>query len=142
MTEPTEAHFTTALRTRYADCDHQGVVFNARWFELFSVATGEFWRELIGGYEHLPRSFGVETVVAETGARFRGTAGPDQLIDFTVRPARIGTSSLRIEIDASREGQLIAEGFTEYVFVDRTQLQPAPIPEPVKKLLAEPTANG
>jgi len=32
--------FTTTLRTRYADCDHQGHVFNARWFELFTVATG------------------------------------------------------------------------------------------------------
>jgi acyl-CoA thioester hydrolase len=136
------AEFTTTLRTRYADCDHQGVVFNARWFELFSVATGEFWREVIGGYEHLPQSFGVETVAAETGARFRGTAGPDQQIDFTVRVARVGASSLRIELDAAKDGQLIVEAFTEYVFVDRRTMQPTPIPEPVKKMLPEPSASA
>lgn len=133
--------FTTTLRTRYADCDHQGHVFNARWFELFTVATGEFWRELIGGYGHLPASFGVETVAAETGARFRGAAGPDELIEFTVTPARIGNSSLRLEIDALKDGQLIVEAFTEYVFVDRQSLQPAPIPEPVRKMLPHPSAS-
>lgn len=132
---------TTTIRVRYADCDHQGVVFNARWFELFSVAMGEFWRETIGGYEHLPRSFNVETVIAETGARFRGAAHPDDLLEFSIKPMRIGNSSLRVELDAAKDGQLIVEGFIEFVFVDRQTMQPQPIPDQVRNMLPEPPAT-
>ena len=73
-----EHEITHELRVRYAECDAQGIVFNARWFEYFDVAMTEFWREVIGGYQHLPVKFGVETVVAETGARFRGAGRFDE----------------------------------------------------------------
>lgn len=136
-----DAAVTTTLRVRYADCDAQGIIFNARWFELFDVAMTEFWREVIGGYEHLQRSFGIETVIAETGARFRGAGRFDDVLSFEIRTMRIGESSMRVELDASRDGQLLAEGFIEYVFVDRQSLQPTGIPEQVKNMLPDPTAS-
>lgn len=139
MSDP--APFTTTLRVRFADCDAQGIVFNARWFELFDVAVTEFWRDLIGGYEHLPRSFDAETVVAETGARFRGAGRPDDIIDFKISVARVGTSSLRIELDGYKADQLLVEGFIEYVFVDRENFQPIAIPDQVRNMLPDPTAT-
>lgn len=129
--------FTATIRVRYADCDAQGIVFNARWFELFDVAMTEFWRESIGGYEHLPRSFNIEAVIAETGARFRGAGRFDDLLDVEIAVARVGTSSMRIELDVSKDGQLLAEGFIEYVFVDRQSMQPVPIPDQVKNMLPD-----
>lgn len=131
----------TSIRIRYADCDIQGIVFNARWFELFDVAMTEFWRETIGGYEHIQRSFQMETVIAETGARFRGAARPDELIDFRTAPTRVGNSSLRMEIDAFRDDQLLVEGFIEFVFVEAATFQPAAIPEQVRNMLPEPPAS-
>ncbi|MBJ7458882.1 MAG: acyl-CoA thioesterase [Thermoleophilaceae bacterium] len=126
---------THELRVRYSECDAQGIVFNARWFEYFDVAMTEFWREVIGGYSHLPDSLGVETVVAETGARFRGAGRFDDLLAFVIHVRRIGTSSMRVEIDCRREETLLCEGFIEYVFVDPRELIPVPIPEQLLELL-------
>ncbi len=133
---------TTTLRVRYADCDAQGIIFNGRWFELFDTAMTEFWRETIGGYDHLPRSLNVETVVAETGARFRGAGRFDDQLDFAIHVRRIGESSLRIEIDATKQDQLLAEGFIEYVFVDAQTFQPTNIPDQVRNMLPEPSATA
>lgn len=136
----TNEPITTSLRVRYADCDAQGIIFNARWFELFDTAMTEFWRETIGGYQHMPQSLGVETVVAETGARFRGAGRFDELIDFTIKVVRIGGSSMRVEIDAMRGPQLLAEGFIEYVFVSASDFAPVEIPEQVRGMLPTPNA--
>jgi acyl-CoA thioester hydrolase len=130
--------FTHQLRVRYAECDAQGIVFNGNWFLYFDTVMTEFWRELIGGYGHLPEKFNVETVVAETGARFRGAGRFDDLLDFTVAVPRIGTSSMRVEFDVTRAGELLVEGFIEYVFVDAAALQPVPIPELVREQLPAP----
>lgn len=132
---------TTTLRIRHADCDTQGIVSTQRWFELFTVAMGEFWRDAIGGYDHLPASFGVQTVIAETGTRFRGAARPDELIDFTINIARLGAGSLRAEIDAAKDGLPLAEGFIEFVFVSVKTFEPVEIPEQVRNMLPEPDAS-
>lgn len=131
----------TQLRVRYADCDAQGIIFNGRWFELFDTAMTEFWRETIGGYDHLPKTLGVETVVAETGARFRGAGRFDDVITFSMTVPRVGASSMRVEIDATRDGAPLAEGFIEYVFVDANTFQPVEIPEQVRNMLPETTAT-
>lgn len=129
--------FSHELRVRYSECDAQGIVFNANWFTYMDVTMTEFWREVIGGYEHLPKSLGVETVVAETGARFRGVARFDDTLVLTVRVRRVGTSSMRVEIEAQRGDDLLCEGFLEYVFVDPRELRPVPIPDRVRTLLPD-----
>jgi acyl-CoA thioester hydrolase len=130
--------FTHQLRVRYAECDAQGIVFNGNWFLYFDTVMTEYWRELIGGYNHLPDQFGVETVVAETGARFRGAGRFDDLLDFSVRLPRVGNSSLRVEFDVSMDENLLVEGFIEYVFVDAKTLAPMPIPDMVRGQLPAP----
>ncbi|MFY9489226.1 MAG: thioesterase family protein [Solirubrobacterales bacterium] len=127
--------FTHRLRVRYAECDAQSIVFNANWLTYFDVVNTELWRELAGGYEAVRREHGVETVVAETGLRFRGAARFDDVLDFTAVVARIGKSSMRMEIAATRESDLLVEGFLEYVFVDRKRFRPAPIPDAIREAL-------
>jgi YbgC/YbaW family acyl-CoA thioester hydrolase len=122
---------------RYAECDAQQIVFNGNWFLYYDTVMTEYWRELIGGYAHLPEKFGTETVVAETGARFRGAGRFDDLLDFVVKVTRVGNSSMRVEIDALRDGELLVEGFLEYVFVDAQSFQPVPIPELVREALPQ-----
>jgi acyl-CoA thioester hydrolase len=124
--------FTHQLRVRYAECDAQGIVFNGNWFLYFDTVMTEYWRELIGGYNYLPENFGIETVVAETGARFRGAGRFDDLLDFEVKVPRVGSSSLRVEFDVSKDENLLVEGFIEYVFVDAQTLAPMPIPDMVR----------
>lgn len=135
------APYTHRVRIRYAECDMQGIVFNANWFALFDDTVGACWRERLGGYERLSGG-GIEIVVAETGARFRGAARFEELIDFELVVARIGNSSLRVEIAALRENadgdrDLLVEGFLEYVFIDHASFTPVAIPEDVRAALAE-----
>lgn len=128
---------TTTLRITQDDCDGQGNVSTAGWYALFSTATEEFWREVIGGYHHLPQSLGVRTITAETGARFRGAARPGDVVDVTVIAVRVGSSSLRIELVASREGQPLAESFAEHVFVQPQSFEPAEMPEQLRRMLVD-----
>ncbi len=128
--------FTHQLRVRYSECDAQAIVFNANWFTYFDVVMTEFWRERIGGYDRLRAEHGVEMVVAEIGARFRGAGRFDDLIDFSAEIARVGESSTRAEITATRGADLLVEGFLEYVFVDAESWRPAPIPDRAREALA------
>lgn len=134
--------FSHELRVRYSECDAQGIVFNANWFTYMDVTMTEFWRDVIGGYEHLPRTLGVETVVAETGARFRGAARFDDAISFVPRVVRVGTSSMRVEIDGLRGEELLFEGFLEYVFVSARELSPVPIPDQIRDMLPVEGPSG
>ncbi|MFY9469180.1 MAG: thioesterase family protein [Solirubrobacterales bacterium] len=120
---------------RYSECDAQSIVFNANWLTYFDVVNTEFWRAIAGGYEVVRRDHNAETVVAETGIRFRGAARFDDVLDFTAVVARVGTSSMRMEIAATRENDLLVEGFLEYVFVDREHFRPAAIPGEIRTLL-------
>lgn len=134
--------FSHELRVRYSECDSQGIVFNANWFMYMDVAMNEFLRETIGGYQHLPESMNVELVVAETGARYRGAARYDEVLTFRVKLARLGTSSLRMEMDGLRGEELIFEGFLEYVCVDANSLTPVPIPDRIRGMLPEEGPSG
>ena len=40
--------FTHRIRVRYAECDPQGVVFNANYYAYFDLLMTELWREAVG----------------------------------------------------------------------------------------------
>ncbi|MGB0872540.1 MAG: acyl-CoA thioesterase [Solirubrobacterales bacterium] len=134
-----EGSISHELRVRYNECDAQGIVFNANWFVYFDAAMTEFWRETIGGYQHVPTAYSIEVVVAETGARFRGAARFDDVVNIVPKLRRVGTSSMRVEFDALRGDDLLVEGFIECVFVDANAMQPTPIPDGIRNML--PTAD-
>lgn len=128
--------FIHRVRIRYAECDMQGIVFNANWYALFDDAVGALWRERLGGYDRIS-SQGIEIVVAESGARFRGAARPEEIVDFHVVVARLGNSSMRVEIAALRENDLLVEGYLEYVFIDHASFTPVSIPDDLRGTLEE-----
>ena len=69
MAEP----FVHRLRVRYAECDPQGVLFNAHYLAYIDHTITELWRAAYGGYDAMLER-GVDIVVAETGLRFRAPA--------------------------------------------------------------------
>lgn len=42
--------FAHRLRVRYAECDAQGVVFNAHYLTYLDVSITELWRAAFGSY--------------------------------------------------------------------------------------------
>jgi len=60
--------FRHRLRPRYAECDAQGVVFNAHYLAYLDISMTELWRAAFGGYGEMLAK-GVDMVVAEAALR-------------------------------------------------------------------------
>ena len=71
--------FVHRLRVRYAECDPQGVLFNANYLAYIDHTMIELWRAAYGGYAAM-LDRGVDIVVAEANLRFRASARFDEEI--------------------------------------------------------------
>jgi acyl-CoA thioester hydrolase len=120
--------FVHALRVRYAECDVQGVVFNAHYLAYFDVSMTELWRAAFGGYQAM-LDRGVDMVVAEAQLRFQGPARFDQELRLEVAIVRMGNTSILSRHQISHGEQPVVEGTLAHVLVDRQTLRKTPIPD-------------
>jgi acyl-CoA thioester hydrolase len=132
--------FMHPLRVRFAECDPQGIVFNAHYVAYFDVALTELWREALGSWAAMVDR-GVDAVVAEVNVRYRAPARSDDLLDLRVAVEGFGTTSLRTRVDVLRGGELLAEGRLRHVFVDAAAWTPVAAPDWMRTALA-PYADG
>ena len=130
--------FRHRLRVRYHECDAQGVVFNAHYLTYCDIAITEMWRGLCGSYDKLIER-GVDHVVAESTLRFRAPARFDDEVDIDVAVLRLGTTSMDVGFAIRRDGAVLTEVRSRYVFVDPQTLQKKPPPDEIR-LLLEPLA--
>ena len=130
-----------SLRVRFAECDPQGIVFNARYLEYFDVAMTELWREAFGGYDAIMDEHGVDIVVAEAGIRFRSALRFDDVFELRVTIKRLGTTAMTTAIAVERDGEPVAEGELRHVFVRSGSTDKTEIPERIRAALA-PHAQG
>lgn len=132
MSEP----FTHKLRVRYAECDAQGVVFNAHYLAYVDVGITELWRAAFGGYgEMLER--GLDVVVAEAQLRFRAAAHFDDELTLEVTVTHMGHTSIVSRHRILRSQELLVECTIRHVMVDRTTLAKAEIPGWARERLAQ-----
>ena len=135
--------FTYQLRVRYAECDPQGVVFNAQYLAYFDVSLTELWRAAFGSYQAM-LDRGVDVVVGEAQVRFQAPARFDELLTLAIAVTHLGTTSVVSEHRISRDGELLVEGTMRHVLVECEGLTKTPIPEWMRDRLApwtvEPTA--
>ena len=132
--------FTHRLRVRYNECDPQNIVFNAHHLAYADVALTELQREAFGSYAQMVEVHGVDLVVAEARVRYRGPARFDDLLDVTLTVADLGTTSMTIGLEITREGQLLVDGELRYVFVDAATWEKTPIPGGLREVLWAYTA--
>ena len=139
MAEPPSA-FTHRMRVRYAECDAQGVVFNAHYLGFVDHALTELWRERFGGYATVVAR-GVDVVVAESHLRFHASARFDEEIDIAVTVAALGTTSMTLhnEITRAADAARLVVAEMRYVWVDVTTSAKTPIPDWARAALAPPT---
>lgn len=129
------------LRVRYAECDAQGVVFNAHYLAYFDLVLTELWRAALGSYAAMTDR-GTDVVVAEATVNFRAPARFDDLLDLEIEVLRLGRTSMGTGYRVLREGALLAEGSMVHVFVDRRTLTKAPIPGWIRAALQAPPVPG
>lgn len=131
MAEP----LTHPLRVRYAECDAQGVVFNAHYLAWFDMNMTELWRAAFGSYQAaIERGFDIVVVTAEL--TYRASGRFDEMLDLEVSVAALGTTSLTTRHAVRRDGQLLVEGTLRHVLVEPRSLTKLPIPDWVRESLA------
>jgi acyl-CoA thioester hydrolase len=122
--------FVHRLRVRYAECDAQGVLFNAQYLAYIDHSVTELWRAAYGGYERMLER-GVDVVVAEARLRFLRSARFDQEVDAEMLVTHMGTTSLhsRHRLIDAEDRAVLMEADMRHVWVDRTAGGKTPIPD-------------
>ena len=128
--------FSWTFRVRYHETDPQGIVFNANYFTYFDMTMTELWRAALDGYAEAMAEHGVDMVVAEAAATFRGSARFDEEVELRAEVTRLGTTGMTTELEVRRAGEVLVEGRLRHVFVDRESWQPTPVPAAVRAGLA------
>ena len=126
MAEP----FVHRMRVRYAECDAQGVLFNAHYLAYIDHSITELWRAAYGGYERMLQR-GVDVVVAEAQLQFLEGARFDQEIDAEMLLTHLGTTSMRSHHRMVRvpDGAPLMEADMRHVWIDRETQRKTPIPD-------------
>ena len=137
MAEP----FIYKLRVRYAECDPQGVLFNANYLAYVDHTITELWRAAYGGYTVM-LDRGVDIVVAEANLRFLGSARFDDEVEIEALVSRIGTTSLTTAYRFLRTGELLLEATLRHVFIDRGTGTKTPMPQWARDGLAPWTVHA
>ena len=138
MTEP----FTYLLRVRYAECDAQQVVFNAKYVEYIDVASLEYFRAIFGDYRNLLEK-GLDTQVVNVNVSWKAPATFDDIIAISFELKRIGTTSITYTIGFTNyeTKQPLATGEITYVMVSVNEHEKKAIP-PEQRQQLEAGASG
>lgn len=109
----------TKIIARYSETDQMGVIYHANYFPWFEVARAELFAKTETTYQELEIK-GVMLPVIEVGCKYKASA---KYADHLLIRSRVETLSpvrFKIAYQVVREADqvLIAEGFTEHVFLD------------------------
>ncbi len=142
MTPDEPAPFVLRFRVRYAECDGQLVVFNARWGDYADLAATEYLRAALGGIQAL-HAQGLDTQVVHYRIDWRAPARFDEVLEARLRCVRVGSTSFTVAIDFANQasGQLLAQAQLVYVLVRWPELQKAPIDAALARQLREGAAG-
>jgi acyl-CoA thioester hydrolase len=141
MAEP----FIHRLRVRYAECDQQGVLFNANYLAYIDHTITEMWRVAYGGYTTM-LDRGIDVVVAEASLRFLGSARFDEEVTIEATVTKIGTTSVSTMYRFLHDGELLLDATMRHVFIDRATAAKTPLPdwarEGLVQWLAQPAGGS
>jgi len=132
----TASPFTFLLRIRYAECDAQHVVFNARYGDYADIAMNEFIRCLIGGYGQLIQA-GMDTQVVRAVTDFLSPAKFDEVMAITVETSSVGNTSFSVTMNMALYpcGRLVATTTMTYVLVTAMEHKKMSVPEELRSSL-------
>ncbi len=126
----------TPLRVRYAECDLQGIVFNAHYMAFADIGLTEYMRALVAADRPrdegdmmgtFTRHFGGDNWVRHAEVDFRASARADDLLDIAVRIIRFGKTSYALLVHILRGDELLNVVKLTYVWFDPATEQVSPV---------------
>lgn len=97
--------FRVTYPLRFAHCDPAGIAFYPRCLELCDAAVEDWTPAVLGDDRramHMGRGLGLPTV--SLAATFAAPSKLGDLLDFAVKLARVGRSSIDLEVDVTCKG--------------------------------------
>jgi acyl-CoA thioester hydrolase len=121
------------LRVRWAEVDRQDVVFNGHYFFYFDVAVTEYWRAIGLDYPAALVAGGTDLFAIKASAQFHASATYDDLLDIGCRTARLGRTSMELQVGVFRGDAHLTSGELVYVHVDLATKRSTPLPPFVRE---------
>jgi 4-hydroxybenzoyl-CoA thioesterase len=91
--------FTLRQKVYFQHCDPAGIVFYPRYFEMINSIIEEWFAQRLGApFETLHASAAVPTVAIKI--EFHAPSKLGDILEFRLRPTRIGRSSVDLAIEA------------------------------------------
>lgn len=119
--------FSTPVKVRFAETDAQGIAHNSNYFVWFEVARVDYLDEYAGGYQRI-RDEGIEALVLETHVRYLIPAKFDDRLLVHARCVDVRGARFRYEYAIERDGELIADGWTNHATVNARTFRPTRVP--------------
>ena len=120
--------FSTDVSVRFAETDAQGVAHNSNYLVWFEVARIAYLAEYAGGYSAI-REQGLESLVLESHVRYRQPATFDDRLTIHTRVGELRGARFRFDYEITRNGEVIADGWTSHACVEAKTLRPTRIPQ-------------
>lgn len=117
---------TWTAAVRYAECDSQGIVFNAHYLTWCDEAATAWFAETGTNYPAL-LARGLDTRVVSSRLDWSSSARWGDAVDLRVRPDRIGRTSFVLAFDVRVGDRSCCQVHTTYVLVDHDG-SPTPVP--------------
>jgi len=93
--------FTLQQKVRFQHCDPAGIVFYPRYFEMVTATVEEWFAQRLGvPFETLHGPLGAAVPTVSMTVEFNAPSRLGDVLEFRLRPARIGRSSVGLSIAA------------------------------------------
>ena len=134
--------FRTLIRVRYAECDAQLVVFNARYGDYVDLATTEYMRALFGSYQAVMER-GYDYQVVKLSTDFKSPARFDDVLAIDLEVGKLGNSSFSYQLTFSEyySNRTVAVSEIIYVMMTYPDYEKTPIPDFYREALTKGTGD-
>nr|WP_284291287.1 thioesterase family protein [Angustibacter aerolatus] len=124
------------MATRWADDDHYGHANNTVYYAWFDTVLNAWLMEATGTDTRRLPAIGV---MAESSCRFLASVGFPDRLEVGLAVERLGRTSVTYRLGLFRDGDddLKALGRLVHVYVDAGTRRPAPVPEPVRRVVEQ-----
>ncbi|MGF1621734.1 MAG: acyl-CoA thioesterase [Rhodomicrobiaceae bacterium] len=135
--------FRYRQKVQFQHCDPAGIVFYPRYFEMVNETLEEWFARRIGvPFEtlHGAMAASIPTVVLQ--AEFTATSRHGDLLDFTLRPTRIGLSSLDLAFTAHCGDELRLKVASTVVYITKEPPASHPWPDALREAISREIRQG
>ena len=130
--------FTLQQKVRFQHCDPAGIVFYPRYFEMITATVEEWFAQRLGvPFETLHGPLGAAVPTASLSVDFHAPSRLGDVLEFRLRPTRIGRSSVSLSIGAWCGGERRLSLESTLVFTTEGTSRPDSWPEDLRARIAQ-----